>query len=255
MRFTTTALLLAILLVGSLGIAHADDRFRLCVDEWPPYEQKRECKIEGLCVATVRAVLDRMGVTSRKMVSASWERCLQNIERGDDHAALSAVKTKDRMKYAFYPQEPLTISRWVFFIRKDHIDTLHFRTLDDLEGRRIGIVKGFHYPPDLLAYAKNHAKLEYARDSVKNFQKLQDNRLDFVFEAFFPGVHMVEKLNASEEIIPLTDTILTTEKLYVIFSKESVNPEFVRRFSEELKRYKETEEYKAMVHSYNLQRE
>lgn len=251
MKLGIVSILITIMLMGSLGFAHADDPFKLCTDYWPPYEHKVGRTIEGICVATVRAVLANMGQKSNKIVSASWGRCLQCIKNGDDHAAFSGLKTKERMQFAIYPEEPLTTSHWVFFIREDRSNTLRFRTLNDLEDRRIGVVKGFYYPPDLLAYAKNHAKLEYASNTVANFRKLLDDRLDFVFEDLAPGLSTVEKLAANEEIIPLVNTVLVSEPLYVLFSKKSVKPEFVKRFSEELKRYKKTEEYKAMFRPYD----
>jgi len=237
MKIGFFAILIATILIGSWGNGHADDQFKLCTDEWPPYEYKAGRTIKGINVTTVRAVLKRLGHDSNQIVSASWERCLQCIESGHDHAAFSAMKTRERMEYAIFPDEPLGTSHWVFFIREDRSDSLRFRTLNDLKGRRIGIVKGFYYPPDLLAYAKNNAKLEYARDPITNFLKLLDDRLDFVFEDLAPGVHMVEKIAAGGEIVPLVNTVLASEPLYIMFSKNLVKPEFVHRFSEELKRY------------------
>lgn len=244
---------LLIVIVFVLGVAYAqagDPRLRLCIDEWPPYEYTENDQPKGISYTTVMSVLSRMGSETPQIVLATWGRCVERVRTGKSHAAFTALKTKERQKFALYPAESLVESYWVFFIREDRSGSLRFRTLSDLDGRSIGIVKGFYYPPDFLRYAKNHAKLEYGPNSMTNFRKLLDNRLDYIFEDLAVGIYGVRAFLAQGEVVPLVDTVMATEPMYIMFSKKAVSPDFVARFSAELERYKKTDQYKKMLQEY-----
>ncbi|QJB56192.1 transporter substrate-binding domain-containing protein [Pseudodesulfovibrio sp. zrk46] len=248
-RFLWATLFIFLVFLGLT--AHAAEPLKMCVDDWPPYEYKENYQIEGICVKAAKAVLERMGHGECSLVSANWERCLNNVRIGDDHLALTAVKTSEREQYAWYPDEPLTTAYRVFFVKTDRRKVLRYRSLEDLNGRRIGLVKGFHYPPEIVAYAEKHATIRYAADPTTNFHLLLDDRVDFVFEDLAPGMYILEQLHAKDKAIPLLDSVLEEEPLYVIFSKERVDKVFVDRFSKELERYKQTDEYKKIFSQYD----
>lgn len=230
--------------------AYAEGTMSICIDEWPPYEYAKNHHCGGVSLDIVRSVLARMGQKNIEVVAASWTRCLQNVRKGEDDGALTGLKTEDRMEYAWYPDEPLTVSHWVFFVKKDMDKTLRFKTLDDLKGKRIGVIRGFNYPPDFITYARNNAILEYGADAMMNLRKLLDGRLDYVFEEVGPGMFGILELKAEDRIEPILDAELATEPIYVLFSKATVSPEFVKQFSDELRRFKQTEQYDRILKSY-----
>jgi len=246
-KLSATLFLLALAVQPAFAGPHT---FQLCMDEWPPYEYRVGNKTKGIAPATVTSILSQMGHDSLKITMTSWSRCLELVRTGECDGAFAALKTKDRQAYGLYPDEPLIISQWVFFIREDRSDTLSFRTLSDLEDRHVGVVRGFHYPPDLMDYVKKNAVLEYSPNSMINFRKLLDNRLDFVFEDYAVGMHCVRTCFAQTEIVPLVDTILSAEPLYIIFSKKTVTPNFVIRFSQKLRRFKQTKRYEELLRPY-----
>lgn len=243
-------LFILIFLFPAASLGQSEGSLRLCMDEWPPYEYTKNGHPAGVSLDIVRAVLAQMGEEPPRVVVASWTRCLQNLKRGEDHAVITGLKSEERMEYSRYPEEPLLDSHWVFFVKRDGMETPRFKTLSDLKGKRIGVVKGFAYPPDFITYARNNARLEYGKDSMMNFRKLLNDRLDYVFEDVGPGMFGIRALNAEERITPILSAELASEPMYVMFCRAQVSDGFVKRFSDALREFKKTKHYERIMGSY-----
>lgn len=239
---------LAILMIYSCPVLA--NGLRICADSWHPYEFVENSRVKGFSVEVVSEVLARMKQSKAEFVSASWPRCLESVESGSLDAAVSALKSSERAQYAYYPDEPLVVTSWVLFVHRERLGQLGFKRLIDLEGDTIGVVNGFYYPPDFLRYAKEHAVLCEAPSTMNNFKKLMALRLDYVFDDLAAGIYILRKLHALNKVVPLRETELAAEPLYIMFSKKTVPQVFVEEFSRTLKEFKESKEYAQIYSRY-----
>lgn len=257
-RFTTAnvmrgraLLIIAIAWIGLISAhkSYASETLRLATDVWLPYENISNSKAPGFSTEIVVAVLS--GLKIEPIIhEAPWARGLNDVFNGKVDALFSAFWTKERARYCFYPDEPLMSEKWVFFVRSEDADRLSFTSYDQIRNRRIGILRGASVTEDFWAFVKENSNYEEVETDDLNFKKLSRRRLDYVVTSYSNGVMLLKDLELSDTIQPLPLPIIKEDNLYIIFSKKTVSREFVMLFSEALKVFKATQDYKALVDKY-----
>jgi polar amino acid transport system substrate-binding protein len=61
---------------------------------------------------------------------------------------------------------------------------------------------------------------------------------------------LVKKKGLKGKVVPLLSRIIKQDNLYIIFSKKTVTPDFVKEFSQELRHFKKTDEYLLIYEKY-----
>ncbi len=216
-------------------------------DEWPPYQTVEKNQVSGFSTKVVKTVLERMNVKINSLKVYPWKRAITMIENGDADALFSANHTKDRTKFAFYPDEKIITSPWVMWVREE--DNLKFESFDDLLGKKVGLVRGYSYTTDLWNFVKKHNIYEEVVTDEQNFRKLNGGRVDFISAELGNGLYLVKYLGI-DKIIPLKKNPIKLEGLYIIFNKKNVPKSFVDNFSDELKKLKQEPLYNLLYEEY-----
>ncbi len=217
-------------------------------ENWIPYAVTEDGEAKGFSADLIRAVLDRME-TPYTITPYPWKRALSMVMDGKAAGLYNASPKPDRAEKCFYPTEPLVYSQYVFFILKERADTLQYESFDDLQGHTLGMCDGYSYSPEFLEFAKTHDDVIKAPDDEILLKMLSKGRVDFFPAEIGNGMAILKKLGLEDTITYLPKPLLE-KPYYVIFNKERVDQAFVDEFSQTLKAFKETPEFKAIYDAY-----
>lgn len=237
-----TGITLLLILVLNLP---AKERLTIVCDIWPPYQMtEQNSAITGFSTEVVTRVLDNLGEKYNPIQAYPWKRALELFQHGNVDALFSANRTTAREVYALYPSVPLVESPWVIWTRNTTISSLQ-----DLKGKRIGVVSGYSYTREFWEFIQVYCNVEEVYSDELNFKKLQIGRLDALAAELGNGLHIARNLGATN-IFPNRDLQIKTDGLYIMFKRSSTSPEFMNRFSEELARFRKSDEYQALHNKY-----
>lgn len=238
-------LLAAILTLAAFPALAGQTPLRLICDIWPPYQVMNGSEVSGFSTELVQAVLSRMGIASDPIMAQPWKRALYSLEKGHADALFSANYTFQRTAFALYPDEPLIQSPWVVWSRGSNA----IRTLDDLKGKKIGVVQGYSYTPEFWEFIRAWCDVDPATTDETNFRKLEGGRLDALVAELGNGHYLVSTLGLST-ITAQHSLEIKRDGLFIIFNKQNVSRDFVQNFSNELKRFKTTKAHTDLRRKY-----
>lgn len=142
---------------------------------WPPYVIEENGKIEGIDADTVREICKRQGIDG-KIQNVPWKRALYLVEKGEADAIFSPKSNEERAAFLFFPKEPLNIEKTVIAAKKG--SKISASSLNDFEGKIIGIVRGYVYSPE---FDKHPALRKKTCDNDDQMvAMLNQNRLELI---------------------------------------------------------------------------
>lgn len=135
----------------------AEDTLRMAISDWPPYVETTAPN-GGVAIELVRTALDRIDYDI-ELVDEPWSRTLEGATIGV-YDALAAAWYSDKRGATFLFSKPYMVNQIKFVKRKG--SPFQFRTMDDLKGQVIGIVKDYAYDDQfdnargLTRFVNNH---------------------------------------------------------------------------------------------------
>jgi polar amino acid transport system substrate-binding protein len=222
---------------------------RLVTDQWVPYENLSDAGAPGFSTEVLRHVFASM----KQEVSFEefpWARAAQMVFRGEREGIFTAFYNEERARHCHFPSEPLAHDKWIFFVRTADVGRLRFSSFDDLLGHDIAVLRGASISPEFWAFARRHQHVVETASDEANFRMLEASRVDYVVASFVNGMRLIASLGFQGRIAPLPSRSLKEDDLHVIFSKQRVTAEFVARFSEALRQFKQTTAFREIYHKY-----
>ncbi|MEO4045935.1 transporter substrate-binding domain-containing protein [Pseudomonas sp. CAU 1711] len=156
---------------------------RLATLEYPPYSTETMPGGGSIVELTERAFATQ-GHRPR-IDFLPWARVRAELRQGTYQGAL-ALWPQEIVEEKLIASRPLFYSQLGLFARRG--DPVRFRSLDDLRGRRIGIVRGYGYPLRIL---KSGIVAEEAVDDISNLRKLKAGRFDLVLLERIVGEYLI----------------------------------------------------------------
>jgi polar amino acid transport system substrate-binding protein len=222
---------------------------KVAVDVWHPYEDISDQHAPGFSTEVFTHVFQSMGV-EMSLKEYPWARGLKNVYEGISDALFTAFPSEERRVYCYYPDEPLAIEKWILFIRSEDRDKFQFSSYDDLIDKSIGVLRGASVSEEFWAFVKRHNNYQEVTVDELNFEKLMLRRIDCIVTSHSNGMVLVKKKGLKGKVVPLLTRIIKEDNLYIIFSKKTVTPDFVKEFSRELRDFKKNEEYRLIYEKY-----
>jgi len=242
-------------LVFSMMICPASfgETLSIGTSEWPPYGDVKDGKAVGFATEIIEKVLPKVGFDA-KIEFMPWKRATEMAKNGEVDAIYSASYNAERAEFLVYPETPLHPSEYVFFIRKADSGKLKFETLDDLKAYKIGVTRGYAYSDEFNKKVDEFKNSEEANTDELNFEKLNQERIDYFPADLLNGMALVKKLGIQDKIT-FIEKRLKVKDYFIAFSKKSpkVSPEFVKKFSDQLKEFIQTDEYAKIRDRYYKQ--
>ena len=114
----------------------------LCVDpDWMPYEKIENGKHIGIVADYMKNFEEKIGVPLNLVESKDWSQSLEYVENRNCDILSLLIQTKERQKYMNFTKPYIVFS--LVLVTKRNINFIS--DLKDLEGKKIGIQKGFAY--------------------------------------------------------------------------------------------------------------
>ena len=213
---------------------------------WPPYNYYENNIHKGFVTEVTNSIFKDMGYTASFKIYP-WVRAESLILNDKVDALYSASKKDNREEKCYYPDEELFNSKYVLFFRSNEVKK--FKTLDDLKDLSIGVVKGYAYSDSIWkTLRKNRNYINFINDTI-GFKNLASGKIDCFLAETGNGIYLSKKLNINDKI-DYSPKPLVEKPYYIIFSKERVTDSFVKRFSENLKKFKKTKKFKNIYNLY-----
>ena len=229
----------------------------LGTEDWPPfsYEDKVSGKISGLSTDVINATFRRMGISIKANGIYPWARAQEEVYSGRLDAIYTASTSDERIKYCYFPSEPIVTSKWVLFIKKSDKGSLHFEELSDLKNKSIGFILGYNYPSKFRKYVTENSWIETASVETENISKLIGGRYDYMPAVLETTLYLAKNRSQLKTMDAINNiyyfpTPLATTNFYLMFSKKTVTKAFVEKFTKALIEFKKTDEYQMIIKNY-----
>lgn len=242
--------LILYLILNLAGVGYAVDKGSVTIvtKAWPPYIMKNEKgNPTGFDYEISKAVFDRMGV-ELKFKFYPWKRSIKLAQLGRVDGILDISLKDSRQEFMYFPKEHLSMSSSVLFYKKNSFNAKEqfetndegFILLEELKGYTIGYTLGYNY--GFYFEESNLFEKQQAESDRLNFKKLLANRIDLFLINKNNGLYKAKKMGISNQISYIEEKF-SGGPVYLAFSKKSVDKKLVRKFSNELKRFKKTKQY------------
>jgi polar amino acid transport system substrate-binding protein len=238
------------------GRASPAEALQLVTDHLPPFEDLDDDKAPGFSVEVLRQVFAAMGQNA-SFESFPFDRSWRMVYRGERDGMFTTLRTSERERICYFPDEPLKQERWVFFVRTADAGKLKFSSFDDLVGHDIavhrpadGVLEQPTVSPELWKFLLDHHNMVETFGTGVSFRMLAAGRVDYAVTNLTTGIRYIRARGLSEEIEPLLSRSVIEDGFSVCFSKARVSPSLVEAFSRALKEFKQTEAFQVIYRKY-----
>lgn len=238
------------------GRAWPAEPMQLVTDHLPPFEDLDNDKAPGFSVEVLRQVFAAMG-RDATFERFPWDRSWRMVDRGERDGMFTALRTGERERICYFPDEPLKQEKWVFFVRSADVGKLTFSSFDDLVGHDIAVHRPandvFKQPtvsPELWKFLLEHHNMVETLGPGVSFRMLAAGRVDYALANLTIGIGYLDRMGLSEKIEPLLSRSVIEDGFSVCFSKARVSPALVEAFSRALKEFKQTEAFRTIYRKY-----
>ncbi len=239
-------LVLLMVSLSSTTVPAQSEKVIVAVDNgYPPYMYGTKENAKGLYPEQIKAVFSRIGVEV-DVQALPWKRALRAGEEGT--AAVGGIyKNKKRLKIYDYSQ-PIFEETLAIYVSKGA--AFPFRELSDLEGKNIGINRGWSYGEAFdNARKEDLFRVQEANTNQANFQKLVSKRIDCFIVDQLAASQIIRRKNLRDKVEKLEQPA-AINKAYIVFSKSMKKKELLFRFNRALSEMKEDGSYEKIVKDF-----
>ena len=152
-----------------------------------PVEYIKDSKIKGFNIEIWQELSKAMGRPIEIQLML-WEDAQQKVLNGEADALTLFGRTEEREKLYDFSEPTLTFE-FCFFVRSDNVP--HVETIDDLEGKTIGVTKG-GYARKVLEPNKK-IDLLFIKNNLEGFKLLITGKIDAVGTDKWVGAYTIQK--------------------------------------------------------------
>lgn len=230
----------------------------LVTDEYHPYVIARvvdgkelDSDPAGFCAEVITEVFTRMGVSIESNTIYPWPRGLHLVKHGLDDAIYGAVYSPERAKFLHYPKEHMCSYSPRIVVPANKANQIKYKTFEDLKHLNFGGVRDSYFPPEFWKMVRKHDNIDLLTNMDHLYRFMRQGRIDAMIISVDELRWLERKYGEEGRFKPLPGGFCD-EKLYLAFSKKSVSPELVERFSRALTQFKKTERFKILCRKYGL---
>ena len=219
---TSLLLLLSIAAVGlAPRLAAAQVTVELVGDPWPPYIEGRlgDYAEDGVAVRIIERVFDEIDGAEVRFPLIPWKRALLEVEHGSRDGIPMLLKTPERETYMRYTLPLVTGYNLVWSVANNG-PVFEWSVIDDLKGKRIGVVTGYSYGADVdRAIELGEIPALEAPSVEQLFSMLEAGRVELILANDAVGYELA-KQHPKVSIKPARRAT-NAETFYIGFSKKS----------------------------------
>jgi polar amino acid transport system substrate-binding protein len=194
----------------------------------PPFMYQQDGQARGLYPLVLHAVFARVG-QPLAIQAMPWKRALRRSENAEVGVG-GIYKTSRRMALYDYSQ-PIFEEKLIVFVHRDK--AFRFTQVDDLYGKRIGVIRGWSYTEALdEAIRDGRIKVTESSSDKANFKMLASGRLDAVIAIELAGQRIIQQLQM-HQVLALAPP-LSINPTYLVFAKQARQQALLQRFDQVL---------------------
>ena len=201
---------------------------------YPPYVMPEGHSLgPGIDMEIAMTALENMGVKTTVQL-VPFKRALAMLEEGQADLTTSLSFRAERDGYLLWSLPYRTDTNYIFFTRKD--SDFEPKRIEDLRGRKVGVVRGFVFPP---AFADDQAIEKVEAPHIASLMgMLLEERFDALIVNSIVGKHELMATGRMAEVRQAPFILRTPgDKGTVMgFSKARVSRDFVDRFNEQIRK-------------------
>ncbi|MEX0604650.1 MAG: transporter substrate-binding domain-containing protein [Marinobacter sp.] len=222
--------------------------------ENPPLEYMLDGEVTGVAVDLTREALRRTGHAAQIEIRP-WKRALYEVAEGQADIAINTGRSDEREAWGIFPDEALINETFVLF---SSIPMSLPKDLSGIEHFSLGNQLGYFYGERFHTKVTNDRfrSVETTLTIEKNLEKLVAKRIDLFIGDLLPTRYYIRQLDFGDDVHIVLEEgtdqplVVSISPTFAAFSRKTVSPEFVKRFSEALKKMKEDGSYSQIVDSY-----
>ncbi len=214
---------------------------------YPPFYYFDENKQPtGICVDIIRQVADAMNITVQ-YDSYPWKRMLSYGKKGRVDAVMPLFKTAEREQFLLFPEVGLIDEDNTFFTTRSSA-IKYSGKLTDIVDLKLGVIDKYSYGSEFDSVGFKNKMI--ANDTEQLILLVQKKRIDLGIGNSKVIIHAAKKMGAADRIRFLSPPV-TVSPLFIGFSKKTVDPGFVKRFNEQLQKFKTSKAYAEIIRAYD----
>lgn len=163
---------------------------------YPPYSFVENNKIKGFSFEYAELLSKLLGVKFEYITNITWNEALQNLKDKKIDLIGQMVKTKDRSKFALFTDNYYSYYTGVLTKKRN----THFTSLQKLQGKTVGLVKGY-YEEELLRRHHPEIKIKTYKDTKQLLSALLDDQFDAIIQTYQVSEYLMHSKNLTENLI------------------------------------------------------
>ncbi|WP_319406100.1 transporter substrate-binding domain-containing protein [uncultured Desulfosarcina sp.] len=200
---------------------HADQLLVMAFNDTTskPWKWKDNGKYIGPFIDVIQEVADRSGIKVM-LVPLPWKRALKMIEEGTIDGSFGGYKTPEREAFAVFLDTPLSWAVLSIFVRKG--EEFSFQKIEDLYGKRIGIVRGYTTSEEFdHAMKEGMIPVSESGNYGSLVKMLDGKRIEAIAGVTSTLQAHFADMNLTERFVRLPHPITAPKPIYICVSKKS----------------------------------
>jgi len=236
----------------SANLAYSEECKKIVVSgdpEYPPFtwKDKNNNKLWGTFVELLEKAFSELNLPVEAKYVGNWARAQLNARRGAIDILAGPIYTEERAVYMDYVFPEFSIEPKAVFVMKSK--AFPFEKWEDLIGMSGGGPLGFSYGDKFDAFAKEKLYLLKVSKTRQLFKMLELDRLNYVILGLYSGLIEAKKIGFAEKVEYLPK-YLSSDKLFVAFSKKSPCKKYLGFLSQKSKEYRNLKTHEKLVPKY-----
>ncbi len=161
-----------------------------------PYNFIQDGKPSGYALANIKLIASKVGLKVEMVQGNSWNESMELLKKGEIDVMPNMVKTKPRVEHYAFTSAYTPIMNVMYVKEGD----FHPKSLDDLDGKTLGIPKGFSEISLLQKHYPN-IKLHFTKNGTEAFKLLALGEVDATSYSLGAGNKIILK-NALLNVVP-----------------------------------------------------
>ena len=222
--------------------------------ENPPLEYMLDGKVTGVAVDLTREALRRTDLEANIEIRP-WKRVLYEVAEGQADAAINTGRSPEREAWGLFPDESLIDETYVLFASRPMSLPDDLTGIENLSlGNQLGYFYGEHFHTKVTN--DRFRSVETTLTIERNLEKLKAKRIDLFIGDMLPTRYYISQMGLGNEIHMVlregTDQplVVSVSPTYAAFSRKTISPLYVERFSQALRKMKEDGTYSRIVDAY-----
>lgn len=195
------------------------DIITLVTTEWPPYYYLKDNEPSGPVIEILEYAFKEMQLLVH-FKFYPWARAVEMVRGGSVDGIFSLSRSEEREEWLIFPNNAIHSSDNVLFYKIGN--ELEFSgDINELEGKIMGITRGYTYAGALESLRNSLLVLEESSNDISNILKLSGDRIDLFICDRFVGLSIIEDLGLKGSI-KYHPHIISSADYYIAFSDDSI---------------------------------